>query len=76
MQMYVNYYDRYEKTDDESPTIGVLLCQKKSDALVELTLPKDSNIYASKYELYLPNKKVLQEKLMQWVDEDSGEDIK
>ena len=49
MQMYVNYYDRYEKTADENPTIGVLLCQQKSDALVELTLPADSNIYASKY---------------------------
>ena len=60
MQMYVNYYDRYEKTADENPTIGVLLCQQKSDALVELTLPKDSNIYASKYELYLPNRKELE----------------
>jgi predicted nuclease of restriction endonuclease-like (RecB) superfamily len=56
MQMYVNYYDRYEKTEDENPTIGLLLCQQKSDALVELTLPADSNIYTSKYELYLPDK--------------------
>ena len=69
MQMYVNYYDRYEKTADENPTIGVLLCQQKCDALVELTLPKDSNIYASKYELYLPDKKLLQEKLRQWLEE-------
>lgn len=52
MQMYVNYYDRYEKTEDENPTIGILLCKEKNDAVVELTLPKDSNIYASKYELY------------------------
>ena len=71
MQMYVNYYDRYEKTEDEDPTIGVLLCQQKSDALVELTLPTDSNIYASKYELYLPDKKELQEKLREWFAEET-----
>ena len=62
MQMYVNYYDRYEKTEDENPTIGILLCNEKKDALVELTLPKDSNIFASKYQLYLPDKKILKEK--------------
>ncbi len=72
MQMYVNYYDRYEKTADENPTIGVLLCQQKSDALVELTLPADSNIYASKYELYLPDKKELQKKLREWIAEETG----
>ena len=72
MQMYVNYYDRYEKTAEENPTVGILLCQEKSDALVELTLPKDSNIYASKYELYLPDKKLLQEKLKEWAQEENG----
>ena len=46
MQMYVNYYDRYVKQVFEKPTIGILLCKEKKDALVELTLPKDSNIYA------------------------------
>ena len=63
MQMYVNYYDRYEKTEEENPTIGILLCSDKNDSMVELTLPKDANIYASKYELYLPDKKLLQKKL-------------
>ena len=70
MQMYVNYYDRYEKTDEENPTIGVLLCNEKNDALVELTLPEDSNIYASKYQLYLPDKKLLKEKLQEWLQEE------
>lgn len=69
MQMYVNYYDRYEKQEDENPTIGVLLCQDKDDSMVELTLPEDSNIYASKYQLYLPDKKLLQEKLGEWIKE-------
>ena len=70
MQMYVNYYDRFEKTEEENPTIGILLCSDKNDAMVELTLPKDSNIYASKYELYLPDKKLLQKKLEQWLEEE------
>ena len=72
MQMYVNYYDRYEKTEAENPTIGILLCKEKNDAVVELTLPKDSNIYASKYELYLPDKKILQQKLKEWIAEETG----
>ena len=71
MQMYVNYYDRYEKTEDENPTIGILLCSDKSDAMVEMTLPENSNIYASKYELYLPDKKLLQSKLKEWIEEET-----
>ena len=59
MQMYVNYFDRYVKTDDELPTVGILLCDRKNDAVVELTLPEDANIYASKYHLYLPSKREL-----------------
>ena len=69
MQMYVNYYDRCVKQDFEKPTIGILLCEEKNDALVELTLPKDANIYASAYQLYLPDKAVLQQKLKEWIDE-------
>jgi predicted nuclease of restriction endonuclease-like (RecB) superfamily len=69
MQMYVNYYDRYLKLADEKPTIGILLCQKKNDAIVELTLPQDANIYASEYSLYLPDKQLLQQKLAEWMAE-------
>ena len=69
MQMYVNYYDRYVKQDFENPTIGILLCSEKSDALVELTLPEDSNVYASQYSLYLPDKALLQRKLKEWREE-------
>lgn len=72
VQMYVNYYDRYEKTEEENPTIGVLLCNEKNDAMVELTLPEDSNIYASQYKLYLPDKKLLQDKLKEWLQEEGG----
>ncbi len=70
MQMYVNYFDRYEKLEDENPTIGILLCKEKNDALVEITLPKDANIYASEYKLYLPDKKLLQQKLKEWIEEE------
>jgi predicted nuclease of restriction endonuclease-like (RecB) superfamily len=69
LQMYVNYYDRYVKLAEENPTIGILLCQKKSDAIVELTLPKDANVYASAYSLYLPDKGLLIQKLKEWTAE-------
>jgi len=59
MQMYVNYFDRYVKLDDELPTVGIVLCRRKNDALVELTLPEDANIFAPKYQLYLPSKQEL-----------------
>ena len=70
MQMYVNYYDRHIKEDFEKPTIGILLCKEKKDALVELTLPENSNIYAQQYALYLPDKSVLQARLKEWIDEE------
>jgi predicted nuclease of restriction endonuclease-like (RecB) superfamily len=63
MQMYVNYFDRFVKTEDELPTIGIVLCHRKNDALVELTLPTDANIFATKYLLYLPSKAELKAKL-------------
>ena len=65
MQMYVNYFDRLVKLPEESPTIGILLCHRKNDALVELTLPADTNIFASKYQLYLPSKEELKTRLEQ-----------
>lgn len=63
MQMYVNYFDRHVKLPDELPTIGIVLCHRKNDALVELTLPSDANIFASKYQLYLPSKEQLKAQL-------------
>jgi predicted nuclease of restriction endonuclease-like (RecB) superfamily len=69
MQMYVNYFDRYVKTADENPTVGILICGKKDDAIVELTLPEDTNIFASEYNLYIPDKNLLQCKLAEWIEE-------
>ena len=65
LQMYVNYYDRYMKLDDENSTIGIILCRKNKESLVEITLPEKSNIHASEYELYLPSKEQLQKQLDQ-----------
>ena len=60
MQMYVHYYDRFVKLDNENKTIGIVLCKKKSDSLVEITLPEDNTqIFASKYQMVLPNKEEL-----------------
>ena len=62
--MYVNYYDRKVKLEDENPTIGVILCKDKKNSLVEMTLPEDNTqIFASKYETVLPSKEALQKLL-------------
>ncbi len=63
LQMYVNYYDRYEKKSFEQPTIGILLCADKNNAVVKISLPENNkSIIASEYKLYLPTEQ-------QWIDE-------
>jgi len=60
IQMYVNYYDRFVKLDEENKTVGIILCQDKSDTLVEITLPEDNKqIFASNYLTILPSKEEL-----------------
>ena len=64
MSMYVNYYDREVKTEDENKTIGIVLCRNKNDAIVKMTLPEDNTqIFTSKYLTVLPTKEEL-EKLL------------
>ena len=55
----MNYYDREVKLPGENPTIGLLLCKEK----------KDANIQAKDYQLYLPSKEILRQKLLDWADE-------
>ena len=69
MQMYVNYFDRHVRTKTENTTIGIVLCKKKNEALVEITLPSDANIHAREYQLYLPSKEELRQKLQEWAEE-------
>lgn len=60
MQMYVNYYDRYVKLDDENKTIGIIICKDKNDTLVNMTLPEgNEQIFASRYMTILPSKEEL-----------------
>lgn len=64
MQMYVNYYDRFVKLPHENKTIGIILCQDKNEALVEITLPEgNQQIFASKYQTILPSKEELKKLL-------------
>ena len=64
MQMYVNYYDRKVKMEEENPTIGIIICKDKKDAVIEMTLPENNNqIFASKYQTVLPSKEELQQLL-------------
>ncbi|MCK4615148.1 MAG: DUF1016 family protein [Thermoplasmata archaeon] len=68
IQMYVHYYDRVMKTDEESPTIGIVLCRDKKETVVRYTLPEDNRqIFASKYQLYLPTEEELVRRMEQLV---------
>lgn len=65
--MYVNYYDRIIKTENENPTIGIIICKDHQKALVEITLPKENNqIFDTKYQTYLPTKTELQKIINQY----------
>jgi predicted nuclease of restriction endonuclease-like (RecB) superfamily len=69
LQMYVNYYDRLEKLPHENPTIGILLCADKNDAVVKISLPADNQtIVASKYQLYLPSEQALLAAVQEEID--------
>lgn len=58
--MQVNYYDREVRLEDENKTIGIILCQNKSEAVVEYTLPENNeHIFASRYKTVLPSKEDL-----------------
>jgi predicted nuclease of restriction endonuclease-like (RecB) superfamily len=73
MQMYVNYFDRHVRTEGENATVGIVLCKKKNEAVVEITLPQDANIHAKEYRLYLPSKTELKRKLLEWAGEAGDE---
>jgi len=56
MQLYVNYYDRERRTEGDNPTLGLILCTDKNDAVVKYTLGRDHRrtIFTSRYKLHLP----------------------
>lgn len=64
MQMYVNYFDRYQRAEHEERTIGIVLCSAKNDAMVKITLPEDNEqILAARYQMYLPTEEELKAEL-------------
>lgn len=64
MQMYVHYYERKLMNEGDNPPIGIVLCADKSDAVVRYTLPEDeTQVFASKYKLYLPTEEELLKEL-------------
>lgn len=66
MQMYVHYYERELMNEGDNPPIGIVLCADKSDAVVRYTLPEDeTQVFASKYKLYLPTEEELLAELKQ-----------
>ena len=67
--MYVNYFDRVEKLPHENPTIGILLCADKNDAVVKFSLPENKKqIFASQYQLYLPTEKMLLDEMQKEIE--------
>jgi predicted nuclease of restriction endonuclease-like (RecB) superfamily len=66
MQMYVHYYERELMNEGDNPPIGIVLCADKSDAVVKYTLPEnETQVFASKYKLYLPSEEELLNELKQ-----------
>ena len=75
LQMYVNYFDRFEKQEFENPTIGILLCTDKNETMVKISLPEDNKtIVASKYQLYLPSESQLIEQMKKEIEKLDTED--
>ena len=70
MQMYVNFFDRFQRVEHEAKTIGIVLCSDKNDAMVKITLPDDNEqIHAARYQLYLPTEQELRAELERERDE-------
>jgi hypothetical protein len=64
IQMYVNYFDRFQRAEHEAPTIGIVLCSDKNDAMVRITLPQDNEqVLAARYQMYLPTEEELRAEL-------------
>ena len=77
LQMDVNYYERLEKQDYENPTIGILLCPDKNDAVVKITLPENNKtIIASKYQLYLPTEQQLIDEIKKEIEKSTEKNLK
>ncbi len=72
MQLYVNYYDREISEVGDNPTVGLVLCSEKNDAVVRYVLDeKQQQIFASRYQLYMPTEEQLKVEIQrekQWLE--------
>ena len=72
MQMYVNFFDRFQRADHEAETVGIVLCSEKNDAMAKITLPEGNRqILAGRYQMYLPSEDELRAELAR--DRESAE---
>ncbi len=70
LQLYVNYFDREERTPGDHPTLGLVLCTDKNDAVVKYTLgPNQQQIFTSRYQLHPPSEAELREELQRELKE-------
>lgn len=70
MNMYLNYFKSEENTEGDNPPIGIVLGADKNDILVEYAIGSISNnIFVSKYQLYLPDRKILEQKVKELMTE-------
>lgn len=71
LQLYVNYYDQERCTTDDNPTLGLILCSDKNDAVVKYTLSPEQHhkIFASRYKLHLPTEAELQAELQREISQ-------
>ena len=74
LQLYINYYDHERRTEGDNPTLGLILCTDKNDAVVRYTLGLDrqKKIFASRYKLYLPTEAELKAELKREIRELGG----
>ena len=64
MNMYLGYFENEENTEGDNPHIGIVLAKDKDDLLVKYAMHNiSSQLFVSKYQLYLPDKQTLQEQL-------------
>lgn len=70
MDFYVRYYDNEIKAEDDNPTIGIILCSDKKDTIVKYSVLNDNkNLFASKYQLYLPTEEELAREIQKQKEE-------
>ncbi len=64
LDMYVNMYDDLEKSENDNPTIGILLCTDKDNTVVKYSsVNKNDNLFVSKYQMYLPTEQELKDEI-------------